>query len=116
MTADDDQAGTYLVIVLSNPRDGMEDEFDQWYEHTHLDEVLTSAGFRSAQRFRLEAQRGVESAHDYMALYETEGESAEEVIERLEAGRDQRQQSKSINRRDAAMWVFSPTGERHVIS
>ncbi len=107
--------GTYVVLVMSNPREGMEDEFNDWYENTHLDEVLATAGFRAAQRFLLEAERGVSSAHTYMAWYETEGESAEEVIERLEARRDERQQSKSINRRDAAMWVFSPTGEKHVL-
>ncbi len=108
--------GTYVVLVMSNPREGMEDEFNDWYENTHLDEVLATAGFTAAQRFVLEAERGASSAHTYMAWYETEGESAEEVIERLEARRDERQQSKSINRRDAAMWVFSPTGEKHVLS
>lgn len=108
--------GIYLVMVMSNPREGMEDEFNDWYENTHLDEVIDSAEFTWAQRFHLDAQKGAESAHDYLALYETEGESAEEVIERLEASRDRRQQSKSLNRRDAALWVFSPTGERHVVS
>ena len=39
---------TFLVAVLSNPAEGREDEFNEWYEHTHLDEVLSSAGFRSA--------------------------------------------------------------------
>ncbi len=104
---------TYLVVVLSNPVEGREDEFNEWYEHTHLDEVLRSAGFRSAQRFHLDAQAGHASSHDYLALYETEGDSAAEVIERLNATRGQRQQSKSIDNRGAALWVFSPTGERH---
>lgn len=103
-------------MVLANPRDGMEDEFNDWYENTHLDEVLATAGFTAAQRFRLEEQVGAPSAHEYLALYETEGDSAQEVIQRLEAGRDDRQQSKSINRRDAAMWVFAPTGERHEVT
>ena len=106
---------TYLVVVLSNPVEGSEAEFDEWYERVHLDEVMATAGFRSAQRFHLEAQRGSPSAHDYLALYETDGESAEEVIERLEASRDRRQQSRSIDRRNAAMWVFTPTGERHTV-
>lgn len=108
--------GTYVVLVMSNPREGREDEFNDWYEHTHLDEVLSTAGFRSAQRFVFEAERGAPPDHKYMAWYETEGDSAEEVIERLEARRDERQQSTSINRRDAAMWVFSPTGEKHVLT
>lgn len=107
---------TYLVMVLSNPVEGAEAEFNDWYERTHLDEVMATAGFTSAQRFHLEAQRGMPSAHDYLALYETEGDSAEEVIERLDATRDRRQQSRSINRRAAALWVLTPTGERHTVS
>lgn len=107
---------TYLVMVLSNPVEGREAEFDEWYERIHLDEVMATAGFSSAQRFKLEAARGAASAHDYLALYETEADSAEEVIERLNGSRSARQQSGSINSRDAALWVFAPTGERHVIA
>ena len=101
----------FLVMVMSNPREGMEDEFNDWYENTHLDEVLATTGFTSAQRYQLMSQKGAPSAHDYLALYETEADSADAVIEDLEARRDERRQSKSINRRDAALWVFSPTGE-----
>ncbi|MGD9749552.1 MAG: hypothetical protein AB7W59_01000 [Acidimicrobiia bacterium] len=106
---------TFLVAVLSNPAEGREDEFNEWYEHTHLDEVLSSAGFRSAQRFQLAAQAGFAASHRYLALYETDGESAQEVIDRLNATRGQRQQSRSIDNRAAALWVFSPTGERHEV-
>lgn len=93
----------------------MEDEFNAWYEQTHLREVLATTNFASAERFVLDDARGPASAHKYLALYETEGESAEAVIADLEARRDERQQSASINRRDAALWVFSPTGERHEV-
>ncbi|MEZ5408695.1 MAG: DUF4286 family protein [Acidimicrobiales bacterium] len=108
--------GTYLVMVMSNPVEGREPEFNDWYENTHLDEVLATTGFTSAQRFALEAQAGPPSPHRYLALYETEGESADEVIARLNARRAERQQSDTIDRRGAALWVFSPTGERHVVS
>lgn len=108
--------GTYLVMVMSNPVDGREDEFNDWYENTHLDEVLATTGFTSAQRFALEAEAGPASPHRYLALYETEGDSAGEVIARLNARRAERQQSDAIDRRGAALWVFSPTGERHVVA
>ncbi|MEL7155456.1 MAG: hypothetical protein AAFN30_02535 [Actinomycetota bacterium] len=106
--------GTYLVVVMTNPRDGMEEEYLDHYEHTHLDDVLATTPFSSAQLFRLEEQRGANAAHGFMAVYETEADSAEDAIAQLEARRDERVQSPSINRRDAALWVFSPNGERHV--
>ena len=105
----------YLVVVMTNPRDGMEDEYLDHYVNTHLDDVLRTTPFTSAQHFSLQAQKGEPSPHGHMAVYETEAESAEEVIEQLEANRDDREQSKSINRRDAALWIFSPNGEKHVV-
>ena len=107
--------GTYLVVVMTNPREGMEDEYLDHYENTHLDEVLETTPFTSAQLFKLEAQKGAEADHGFLAMYETEADSAEQVIEQLEARRDEREQSKAINRRDAAMWIFSPNGERHTV-
>lgn len=106
----------FLVVVMTNPREGMEEEYLDHYENTHLDDVLATTPFTSARFFKLEEQRGAEAEHGFMALYETEADTAEEVIEQLEANRDQREQSKTINRRDAALWVLSPRGERHVVA
>ena len=44
----------FLVLVMSNPSEGMEEEFNDWYEHTHLDEVLATTNFSWAQRFVLD--------------------------------------------------------------
>ncbi len=105
--------GTYRIVVLTNPRAGMEEEYLHHYEHTHLDDVLRTTPYSSAQLFKLEAQKGAPAAHGYMAVYETEADSAEDAIAQMEANRDQREQSKAINRRDAAVWVFAPNGNVH---
>ena len=34
----------HVVVVLSEPFEGQDDAFNDWYENTHIDEVLTSAG------------------------------------------------------------------------
>lgn len=103
----------YLVLVMSNPVDGREHEYNQWYEDPHLDQVIETAGFASAQRFVLGAAAGVESPHRYLALYETVGESAEEVLERLDESRPRRLQSDAIDAAGAGVWVFEPMGELH---
>lgn len=40
-------------IVLSNPVAGREDDYNDWYDNEHLDDVLKVEGFVAAQRFRL---------------------------------------------------------------
>jgi len=107
---------TYRIIVMTNPREGMEDDYLDHYEHTHLDDVLRTTPCTSAQLFKLELQKGAPSAHGFMAVYETEAESAEDAVAQMEANRADREQSKAINRRDGALWVFSPNGDVHTRS
>ena len=42
----------YLVLVLTEPTEGNEARFNDYYENKHLDEVISSTGWQSAQRFR----------------------------------------------------------------
>jgi len=107
---------TFTVLIFLNPIEGREGEFHEWYENTHLDEVLTTAGFTAGQRFGLERVVGLEMPNSHLAVYETEGDSAEEVMDRLNSTRDQRQMLDVIDASSVAIWVFSPLGERHVIT
>jgi hypothetical protein len=61
----------YEYVVLSNPKDGREDEYNDWYDRRHLADVLAVPGFVAAQRFRLAKADG-ERRHRYLALYEIE--------------------------------------------
>ena len=46
-----------LFMVLSEAVEGREDDYNDWYENTHLDEVIETSAVVSAQRFKLAAQR-----------------------------------------------------------
>ena len=43
----------YLVLVLTEPTEGNLDRFNDYYENIHLDEVMATTGWSSAQRFKL---------------------------------------------------------------
>jgi Ser/Thr protein kinase RdoA (MazF antagonist) len=105
---------TFIVHVLSEPTEGQEDAFNEYYEHTHLDEVLATAGWKSAQRYKLRAELGTEGCPlPYLAAYEAQAESAEEVLEQMAATRHLRQQSAALNKRTARVWVYEATGPLH---
>ncbi len=103
----------HMVVVLSEPVEGREAEFDDWYENTHIREVLASTGWKYAQRFVLTAEKGQKCPLQHLALYEAEAESGEGVVATLDATRDQREQSDSFNWKRAGLWVFSETGPKH---
>ena len=57
----------YLVLVLTEPTEGNEARFNEYYEHTHLDEVIESTGWKSAQRFKLASEVGEACPLPYLA-------------------------------------------------
>ena len=103
----------YMVLVLTEPTEGNEAEFNDYYENTHLDEVISSASYDSAQRFKLVHEVGEPCPLPYLAVYEAEGESGEEVIQRLNDSRGERVQSGSLNKKTGRVWVFEQTGPKH---
>ncbi len=103
----------HVVVVLSEPVAGRAGEFNDWYENTHIDEVLASAGWASGQRFELAAEQGAPCPLRHLALYEVEADDPAEALKRLNESRSQREQSDAFERSSAALWVFSPTGPRH---
>ncbi|MBW1823719.1 MAG: hypothetical protein JRI87_04000 [Deltaproteobacteria bacterium] len=73
-----------IIIVKTNPVEGKEKEYNDWYSNVHLKEVLAIKGFRSAQRFKLtNAQQFDDQPFKYMAIYEIDNEDVEGTIQRL---------------------------------
>ena len=59
-----------IAVVLTEPVEGREAEYNDYYENLHLDEVIATTGWISAQRFKLTDQQGVACALPYLALQE----------------------------------------------
>lgn len=83
------------MVVGSNPADpANEDAYNEWYNETHLDDVLKIGDFTAARRYSLSDVRpmaGTEpSPYGYLALYEIESDdlaaTARKVQEALDSG------------------------------
>lgn len=103
----------YLMIVLTEPTEGREREYNDYYDNTHLEEVLATTVQTRAQRYKLAAEVGEPCPLPYLAVYESEGESAQAVLDDLNASRSERQQSKSLNKKTGRVWVFEALGPEH---
>ncbi|MGI9624473.1 MAG: hypothetical protein ACR2PK_16700, partial [Acidimicrobiales bacterium] len=63
----------HRLFVYSNPVDGREDEYNDWYDSVHIAEVLEVEGFVGCQRFSVDP--GTDSAPArYLAIYEIDSE------------------------------------------
>ncbi len=104
--------GKHILVVMTNPTEGKEDEFNDWYSNTHVQEVVAIPGFVSAQRFKLSAdQAGGSNEFKYLAIYEIEAESAGAALQALKEARP------NLNMTDAladkrALWAYDQITEK----
>lgn len=76
----------FAYVVLSNPVQGREDEYNDWYTNTHLTDVIAVPGFVAAQRFRLhDAKAQGAPQQRYMAIYTLRSDEPEAVLASLTA-------------------------------
>jgi hypothetical protein len=115
-----------LMVVLSNARPDVEDEFNDWYSNVHIVEVVDRLeGFEAAQRFEL-ADGQVEDGQSfrYLALYwirEGKLEAAQEAIrhqrvERAEAeaaGREPMISKRDVFAGQHHTWFFRAISDRY---
>ncbi|MCB2079489.1 MAG: hypothetical protein KDE55_17565 [Novosphingobium sp.] len=78
----------FKMLVFSEPFEGREDEFNEWYTGNHLDDICALAGFTSAQRFKVHSVSMGTKLNKYLAIYEVETDDPEWVIENMFAHRD----------------------------
>ena len=73
-------ADRFIQIVFSNPAEGKDDEFNDWYDNVHIPDLLAIPGMLSAQRYNLHdaevyrMEGGMPPEHRYCLIYEMEGD------------------------------------------
>jgi hypothetical protein len=107
-----------LYLVFSNPVEGKDREFNEWYDSVHLREVLATPGMISAQRYSVrEAEinraAGVRPTHRYLLVYEMEGD-VDAVMSKLQeaAASGVLQMSDSLDLANVSMSFWTPLGPK----
>jgi len=107
--------GNYTLVVFTNPVEGREDDYNEWYDNQHLGDVIAAAGFDRAERLRLtDIAPSSEAKHRYLALYQVETDDPESVFKGLvaAAGTDAMPMSDAIDLASASMGLFETITER----
>ena len=67
-------AKKYKLVVFTNAVEGKDREFNDWYQNTHLQQIVSIKSFKQAQRFRFHANivPGSGDTSRYMAVYDIE--------------------------------------------
>jgi hypothetical protein len=94
-------AEKHVFVVLTNPNEGREDEYNDWYSNQHIGDVAAIPGIVSAKRYELsEAQIRPEVPYRYCALYEIETDDLAGVLAELKrrAGTEAMPLTRAISR------------------
>jgi hypothetical protein len=107
------RVGKYLHVVFTNPTEGSEDEFNEWYSTVHLPEVLEMPGFVSGQRFKLLDPEHLDGPR-YLAVYEIESDDIDATIQMIPRLAPHRIKSPAIDTAVSDVRTYEPIGERLV--
>jgi hypothetical protein len=83
---------TTLYLAFANPVPGRDAEFLDWYEHTHVPDLLAAPGFVSAQRFALHPRSDAvlpAPPQRYLVIYELDDDieaAMSHVATKVESG------------------------------
>jgi hypothetical protein len=81
------------MVVFSNAVEGKEKDYNDWYQNTHLKQIVSIKSFAAAQRFRFVTSiiPGAPDSSRYMAIYDIEtddiGAALKEMGELAASGR-----------------------------
>lgn len=100
--------GRYVFAVHSNPVEGREEEYNDWYSNRHIQDLLACPGIISARRLMLADQqvRPVPQPFKYFSLYEIETDDLQGFIDELlsRAGTERMPRGSALGDSSAVLW------------
>jgi hypothetical protein len=75
----------FSFVVYSNPVEGREQEYNDWYSNQHLKDLLAIPGVLAARRFKISATQIREAAqpYQYLAIYDIEADDVPSFVKEL---------------------------------
>ena len=97
----------YILQVSSRAMPGRDADYEQWYESTHMGEVLALDGFVAAERFRKTGQDG---QVEFVANYEVETDDRDALLQSLFAAAPNMNMTDAIDVTSAKFEFLEPAG------
>jgi hypothetical protein len=104
--------GKFIMVVTSAARDGRDDEYNDWYDSTHIHEICALPGVISGKRYDAVQPSPNEHPAPYLAIYEleVEGDNPGPVLgammEKAQAG--EMTMSDALDAEKAQIWMYKP--------
>ena len=99
---------TYALVVTSNAVAGRDDEYNEWYDSTHLADVLAIPGVISGKRLEALPTSPNAPPARYLAYYELELDEPTTVLAEIgkRVGAGEMSISDALERGTSEMWLY----------
>ena len=98
----------YLLVVPSSAKPGQDDDYNRWYDETHLGDLLAIPGVTAGRRYDADPASPNPPDARYLAVYEIEtddpGQVLAELGRRAQAG--EMKISPALDASSARMWLY----------
>ncbi len=100
----------FKLVVMTGPKPGRDEEYNDWYNNQHLADVVAVPGFVSAQRFKLKDAMGAEHRNSYLAIYEIDSDDPKAVLDEMfkRSGTPAMVLSEALDLEKAVVGLFEP--------
>jgi hypothetical protein len=104
----------HIFLVFTDPVAGRDSEYNDWYSHRHVEDVLAMPGFVAAQRFKLAENSEKNLPGSYLAIYEMETDDPAAAVATLSAAAQEGRMfvSSALDAAKAITATFTPITDR----
>src|SRR5262249_1222043 len=96
-----------VLVVLTNPVAGQEDDYNDWYDNEHIPDLLAVPGITAAQRYTIAPASGQKPEQKYLAIYEIESDDVEKTLAAMREHRSKGSPaSPALDTSTSNMWIF----------
>lgn len=106
----------YRIVAMSTPVPGKKLEFHEWYEKSHIPEVLAFPGMKGAQRHEHVMALMGDQPNQWMVIFDIELDDPQVLLEAMgKAGEEGRgTPTDAVDMSTVQMSLFREVGERFV--
>lgn len=102
----------FKMIALTNPIDGRDEEFNDWYQNVHLPEVVSREGMVGAQRYKVAVPLLAPVSYGYMAIYDIDTPNIGAFLQDMGAAAATNTQCDAADTANSYTVIFNEFGER----
>jgi hypothetical protein len=105
---------THIIMALTNPIEGREDDYDRWFEQTHVPELLAVPQIASAQRYEIAADQlsPVAPPYRYLTAYEVDGDDLPTALANFARAAQEGTKTDASDVARRAIWTYTAKGAK----